>query len=383
MSDGNAKDSASRNVEAIPQEARAATSAYEAPRTPTVPTVSVERLRREWRARHGEYLFGVCGAIAGIGILIVPLSLVVGWPAAAIGGAVFGLMALALVVAWLGAAEHYGSLLKWELAARSGKSAVSLTEEEQQRAFVELAISRRLKVGIVGVGRVGSRVAEYLASVVGELGLFDPDLVQPENTVLNLTPYRPADIPFPKVDALKRLLLSKSDHLVVETYRKRVVQESEAWLRGVMSGYDYVVLALDDPVGLSVCNAVLYGLRVPYCLPALHERGARGLIALVERRGPCLACAMGIESFDDVEAISGGVVSPTDLGILAATASSIVIERVLGDQSGTVRGTVAAGVNLVLVENRANVDEGRNPRLVSRTMQRRRGCVICAAEQAA
>jgi hypothetical protein len=74
---------------------------------------------------------------------------------------------------------------------------------------------------VAGVGGIGSWVALDLAlsGQVRNLYIIDPDSIECSN--LNRTPFRITDIGFPKVDALKYLILERRSDVNVFTYRNK------------------------------------------------------------------------------------------------------------------------------------------------------------------
>ena len=74
---------------------------------------------------------------------------------------------------------------------------------------------------VAGVGGIGSWVALDLAlsGQIGKLHIIDPDTVETSN--LNRTPFRICDITFPKVDAIKYLILERRADVEIYTYRDK------------------------------------------------------------------------------------------------------------------------------------------------------------------
>ena len=74
---------------------------------------------------------------------------------------------------------------------------------------------------VAGVGGIGSWVALDLAlsGKINTIHLIDPDDVESSN--LNRTPFRLCDIGFPKVDALKYLILERRVSVNIHTYREK------------------------------------------------------------------------------------------------------------------------------------------------------------------
>jgi len=74
---------------------------------------------------------------------------------------------------------------------------------------------------VAGVGGIGSWVALDLAlsGQVNTLHIIDPDTVEASN--LNRTPFRICDITYPKVDAMKYLILERRSEVEVHTYQDK------------------------------------------------------------------------------------------------------------------------------------------------------------------
>jgi len=84
---------------------------------------------------------------------------------------------------------------------------------------------------IAGVGGIGSWVALDLAlsGTVKTIHLIDPDSVESSN--LNRTPFRLCDVGFPKVDALKYLILERRANVDVITYKDKTCTNQIAMMK--------------------------------------------------------------------------------------------------------------------------------------------------------
>lgn len=162
-----------------------------------------------------------------------------------------------------------------------GKS--SDTHERQLRMFgqagqLELA---RCRVGVVGLGGVGSLVTEYLAHLgVGQFCLVDPDRVESSNLsrIVGATPADATDR-VSKVDVAERLVRRTNPHAEIKLIRDDVAKESVA--RNLAS-CDYLFLAADSMRARLVVNAIVHQYLVPAVqLGSKIRADARGGLAEV------------------------------------------------------------------------------------------------------
>lgn len=138
------------------------------------------------------------------------------------------------------------------------------TYERQVRMF-GYAGQRRLGkscVGIIGVGGIGSIVAEYLARLgVGQFYLVDDDCVE-ESNLSRVVGASAADAvrKTPKVEVARRLILKANADASVKTIRKDVAQESAA---KELTSCDYLFLAADSMRARLVFNALVHQYLIP------------------------------------------------------------------------------------------------------------------------
>lgn len=119
----------------------------------------------------------------------------------------------------------------------------------------QLAALRSVRVGIIGVGGLGSNVAMILArSGFIRLTLADPDIVEPSN--LNRQCYWPEDMGQAKVLALSRRLLALEPDMNVTVHQSAVTSANA----GALFGDCPVVVEAVDGAGT---KAMLYGLFAP------------------------------------------------------------------------------------------------------------------------
>jgi hypothetical protein len=118
------------------------------------------------------------------------------------------------------------------------------------------------RVGIIGLGGVGSLVAEYLARLgVGEFYLVDDDRVEESNLsrIVGATASDARDAT-DKVEVAERLILQGHPTAQVTLIRKDVARESAA---RQLTGCDYLFLAADSMRARLVFNALVHQYLVP------------------------------------------------------------------------------------------------------------------------
>ena len=128
--------------------------------------------------------------------------------------------------------------------------------EEKQRDL------EALRIGIVGLGSVGSVVAEGLARIgVRELVLIDHDLVEEHNLDRLLNAHK-KDIGRPKTDIAERAIkrASTAEDLVVINHRLRI-QHREAL--AAAKDCDILVSCVDSPVARDILNRTAYRDGIP------------------------------------------------------------------------------------------------------------------------
>jgi len=121
---------------------------------------------------------------------------------------------------------------------------------------------RRCRVGIIGLGGVGSLVTEYLARLgVGAFLLIDPDRVEETNLsrIVGATKTDSAH-GSPKVEVAKRVINNANSAAKVRTIVDDVAKESVAL---ELSQVDYLFLAADSMRARLVFNAIVHQYLIP------------------------------------------------------------------------------------------------------------------------
>lgn len=140
----------------------------------------------------------------------------------------------------------------------------SEVHERQIRMFgkVGQAELARCRVGVVGLGGIGSLLVEYLARLgVGRFCLVDPDQVEGSNLSRIVgASAADAEAATPKVAVAQRLIHQANAGAEVELIRDDAAKESVA---KVLSSCDYLFLAADSMRARLVVNAIVHQYLVP------------------------------------------------------------------------------------------------------------------------
>ncbi len=147
---------------------------------------------------------------------------------------------------------------------KSADSGVSQNHERQVRMFgkagqAELADCH---VGLLGLGGIGSLIAEYLARLgVGKFTLVDDDVVEESNLSRIVGASRSDALgEVAKVEVAKRVILQASEHARIRTIVDDAAKESVA---RELAGCDYLFLAADSMRARLVFNALIHQYLIP------------------------------------------------------------------------------------------------------------------------
>jgi hypothetical protein len=136
--------------------------------------------------------------------------------------------------------------------------------DRQVRMFGKLGQDtlRDCKVGVIGMGGVGSLVAEYLARLgVGKFCLVDNDRVEESNLSRIVGATRAdAKAKTSKINVAARLILQANESAEIELIDDDVAKESVAKR---LSGCDYLFLAADSMRARLVFNALVHQYLIP------------------------------------------------------------------------------------------------------------------------
>jgi hypothetical protein len=143
-------------------------------------------------------------------------------------------------------------------------SEISENYDRQVRMFgmAGQQILARSRVGIVGLGGIGSLVAEYLSRLgVGQVCLIDNDRVEPSNLsrIVGATS-RDAKKQTLKVIVARRVILEANKKTIVQMIPGDVATDSAS--KELLS-CDYLFIAADSMRARLVCNAIIHQYLIP------------------------------------------------------------------------------------------------------------------------
>jgi len=150
---------------------------------------------------------------------------------------------------------------------------------------------RELKIAIVGVGGIGSHLAQQLAYLgVDNFVLVDPDKIE-ESNLNRLIGGCSADIGKFKVDVISRLIESINPDAKVTKFRTELENDVFSELKDV----DVILGGLDNDGPRLILNQISYSYYVPYidCATGIDVENnkielAGGHIMIVQPEGPCM-----------------------------------------------------------------------------------------------
>ena len=171
-----------------------------------------------------------------------------------------------------------------------------LTNEEIKRYSRHLLLKevgvkgqRRLKgakVLIVGLGGLGTPLAQYLAAAgVGTLGLIDYDEVEESNLQRQVI-HGSRDIGRPKVASAKDSIKQINPLVKVETYNQRLTRENAV---DIISRYDVVADASDNYQTRYLVNDACVLLGKPDVFGAMYQFEGQAAVYYA-KEGPCYRC---------------------------------------------------------------------------------------------
>lgn len=153
-----------------------------------------------------------------------------------------------------------------------------------------------LRVGVVGVGGIGSHVVQQLAYLgVRNFRLIDPDSVEETNLNRTVGVY-PWDVGLPKTSMAERLIQQVAIGEEVDVNTIEAHLQSEAAIRSLLNA-DIIVGCIDNDGARQLLNELSRAGHIPYVDVAtgietadgsLDQMGGRS--AFVQPDGPCLHC---------------------------------------------------------------------------------------------
>lgn len=242
----------------------------------------------------------------------------------------------------------------WNIG-RDGVSPVSLQVEPETFGPQQLSNQwpagtlGRNSVGIVGLGSIGSQVAQSLADIgIGRLSLIDPDRLLWHNLIRHRL--GPESIGRHKVDALKASLETKSRFYSAEArseiqaFRLDVVNDFREFIK-IFHDLDVVVCCADGIRARRVVSHAAKLLKKHAILACVLADGSVGEVIRIRpgRTFGCLLCQRsalalrgGIDAEADQELSYGGGTThkamsavPTDLNLVADVAAKMTLATVL------------------------------------------------------
>jgi hypothetical protein len=196
-------------------------------------------------------------------------------------------------------------------------------------------------VTIVGVGSIGSAVAEALSGfALGRLSLVDPDRLLQHNLVRHRG--RATDLGRYKVNATADWLKVRNPQLKVASYPLSVIDDADR-MRPLFARSDVVVCASDGVASRRAANHLARRAWVPLVLACVLEDGAFGEIIRVRANTGCLLCHRNsvaeAGTFDPEPRLDRGygtgtphlpmTAVPSDLGLVADLAAKCTIATLL------------------------------------------------------
>lgn len=179
------------------------------------------------------------------------------------------------------------------------------------------------KVAIVGAGGLGAPAALYLAAAgVGQIGLFDPDVVALSNLQRQII-YLTADEGRPKVEAAAQRLMALNPHVVAVPVAEMVTALNA---EDHFDEYDLVLDGTDDFAVRFAVNAACVALGIPLVTGAIGRWS--GQVSVFAGR-PCYQCLVPEIPPDAETCVAVGVVGAL-AGVIGAMMALEAIKVITG-----------------------------------------------------
>lgn len=212
------------------------------------------------------------------------------------------------------------------------KTTLSATERErysQQILMPELGERgqqklKRSKVLIVGLGGLGTPVAEYLARAgVGTIGLVENDVVQRSNLHRQIF-YCEEDLGAEKIIVAEREIRKIFPEVNVELYKTFLTEKNAL---EIIPGYDIIVDATDNFTSRYLINDACYFAEKPLVFASVFRYS--GQLTLFDRRsGPCYRCLYSEPPSEEFNCSEAGVMGSV-AGIMGAIAATEVMKYII------------------------------------------------------
>jgi hypothetical protein len=229
------------------------------------------------------------------------------------------------------------------------------------------------RVAIVGVGQVGSKIAEELANCgVGYLRLIDHDVLERQNLFRHVLPK--AYLDHNKAEALAEYLAGEVDDLQTESIPHSVDHEMSNYLLDPwLAETDLVVVATDEPrvqkqVGL---RALMLG--IPSIFPGLYEGGGGEVVVQLGYQEPCFGCFSAFR--DATEPLQG--MTATNFSALPVIFTSLMLSMALLDPKSEYGELIAGGPGRPLNQRFVLNSFGA---LTPKPLPRRGDCPACGGD---
>ncbi|WP_442542620.1 ThiF family adenylyltransferase [Arthrobacter sp. KN11-1C] len=204
-----------------------------------------------------------------------------------------------------------------DIAARRLTSAADTAAARTARAGVQKAELGNSSVAIIGLGALGSFVADMLARAgIGRMTLVDGDLILPGNIVRHLV--GPDAIGLPKSEAVKRHLVARNElkHEDFEVLTQHLTSGTMA--AQLISNHDLVVNATADFTTTALLHVMAQSLGTRILSVSLHDDGTAYRVDILppsENASPLPPRApspdTGVHAPELFEAGCGSPISPT------------------------------------------------------------------------
>jgi molybdopterin/thiamine biosynthesis adenylyltransferase len=159
----------------------------------------------------------------------------------------------------------------------------------RSQGLLETSVLKHMKVGVVGVGSVGSTVAVELAKAsVGSFVLIDADRLELSNVSRHMCGID--DLGRYKTKAVRDLLLGKNPSVQVDTAEWDITQHVDD-TADLLRSCQLIIAATDTNQSRFTLNSMALASRIPAIFGRALTRAAGGDVLRVRPYlGPCLAC---------------------------------------------------------------------------------------------
>lgn len=186
---------------------------------------------------------------------------------------------------------------------------------------------RVAKVLVVGAGGLGSPIIMYLAGAgIGTIGIIDNDVVEVSNLHRQVA-HNMKRVGINKALSAKETVRTLNGDVNVITYEAKL-DEDDA--ENIISGYDFVIDAVDNFQGKFLINDICVSLGIPFCHGTIVGYQGQAM-TWVPEMGPCYRCIFEEAPGDGKYATSKqvGVLGPA-VGVIGSVQSIETIKYITG-----------------------------------------------------